>query len=390
MRLTLALAFAFTASAMAPAIAQEEAKKEIVVTARSLKDTNDALRKCLERKCPPDEDIKATLAHAENQFVEGDYKSARKTVLSSLGRNRKHKGGYPEELSNLLRANANIAEHLGEADAYRLSVLDMRDVLKGAYKADDLRVIGAELEVADSRMRLGYFDEARAKYREIAKEALAFGKPTVAALADLRTISSFVQEAQSAKTDFNIDRANKAIDAFVALPPKGAERYTIVAEILRTRLDRIAGKPDSTNDLIKRYAAMGLGEDRPVLVAANPIKTNEAHAARMNAGGSDLNRMSATATEDRWVDIGFWINSDGKVEDTEILRSMGSTTWIKPVLDHINSRIYTPAKAKEGHEPGFYAVERYSLTAQWVNDNTGTRIRRRSAIPQIQRIDLSE
>ena len=49
-----------------PAAAQNESKREIVVTARSLKDTEADLKACLARKCPPDQDIKATLAHAEN------------------------------------------------------------------------------------------------------------------------------------------------------------------------------------------------------------------------------------------------------------------------------------------------------------------------------------
>jgi hypothetical protein len=154
-----------------PAVAQNEDKREIVVTARSLKDTENDLKACLARGCPPDQDIKATLAHAENQFVEGDYRNARETLAKSLGRNRKHKGDFPIEVSDLLRANGNVAIHLGEADIYRLSVLDMRDTLKSALKPDDYRVFGAEIEVADSRMKLGYYDEASAKYLQLEKKA---------------------------------------------------------------------------------------------------------------------------------------------------------------------------------------------------------------------------
>jgi hypothetical protein len=388
MRYSFAIALAL--STTTPVVAQEADKKEIVVTARSLKDTADALKKCLEQKCPPDQDIKATLAHAENQFVDGDYKGSRATLIASLGRNRKHKKGHPEALSNLLRANGNIAAQLGEGDSYRLSVLDMRDTLKGAFKADDVRVISAEIEVADSRQRLGYFEEARQKYRDIANKAMGYGKPQIAAIAQLRELSSFVQEAQKTKTEFEISRAYKAIDGFVAAPPKGAESFAIVGEILRTRLDRTAGKSDSTNELIKRYVALGLGGDRPVLIAANPIKSDEADLERAQKGGSALNRLAMGSTENTWVDIGFWINGEGRVEDLEILRSKGDKGWTKPVIDSINSRIYTPAKSKNGEAPGFYAVERYSLTADWVNDTTGTRIRQRSVIPKIERIDLSE
>jgi hypothetical protein len=381
-----------SAALSTPAMAwEDEQKREIVVTARSLKDTGDALKKCLSQKCPPDQDIKATLAHAENLFVEGDYKTARSTLLSSLGRNRKHRGKYAEEVSNLLRANGNVAEHLGEANSYRLSILDMRDTLKSAYAKDDIRVLGAEIEVADSRQRLGYMDEARDKYATIAEQALTMGKPKVAAIARLRRVSSFIQEAQKSKTDFAIKEAEKEIDAFMSAPPKGAEDFTIVAEILRTRLDRKSGNKDSTDSLIKRYVALGYGADRPMLITANPIDNNtDIKAARMAQGGSDLNRVNTSVVEDRWVDIGFWINSEGRVEDTEILRSEGSTDWVAPVVKSLKSRIYTPAKSKNGTDPGFYAVERYSLTADWVYDNTGTRIRQRSAVPKIQRMDLSE
>ena len=75
------LALAFAAPAGAQQAGQPGAAPvagDIVVTARSLQDTADALAACIARNCPPDEDIAATLAHAENQFVGGDYRSARR------------------------------------------------------------------------------------------------------------------------------------------------------------------------------------------------------------------------------------------------------------------------------------------------------------------------
>ncbi|MEE9434846.1 MAG: hypothetical protein V3V15_11470 [Sphingorhabdus sp.] len=377
------------ACAMLPAAtsAQEIAENgDIVVTGRSLADTEAALKACLDRSCPPDEDIRATLAHAENQFVEGDYKDARGTLLSSLGRNRKHKGGYPVDVSNLLRANANVAEHLGEADSYRLSVLGLRDVLKKGLPEDDFRVLAAELEVADSRQKLGYPDEARRKYEDIEKLALKHGIPRLAAMARVRYLSSLVLRAQSAKTTFNRRRAAKALDAYIAEPTKGAEVYGYVAEILKSRLDRSFGVGDSTEALIKRFTELG-GSKRPVLLAANPIEQDQAALTRSLAGGSDLNRMTLENVENRWVDIGFWINPDGKIDDMEVLRSKGTVNWVKPVLKSIRSRIYTPINDKES--PGFYAVERYSLTANWTKFNTGTRMRKRSPILSIKKLDLS-
>ncbi len=383
------IAIAALAGISLPAFAQNDDKREIVVTGRSLKDTESDLKACLARGCPPDQDIKATLAHAENQFVEGDYRNARETLVKSLGRNRKHKGQYPVELSDLLRANGNVAAHLGEVNSYRLSVLDMRDTLKGALKADDYRVFGAEIEVADSRLKLGYLEEAKDKYRAIEKQALAKGLPYVSAIAKLRELSLLVQVADKEKTGFAKKEANEAIDAYIATPTTGAEQYKIVAEVLKSRMDRLSGSTDTTDKVIARYAALG-GTERPVLIHAKPIQLNEAQTARAAAGGSDLNRIGTQVVEDRWVDIGFWIGADGRVDEPEILRSSGSTDWTDVVVQSIKSRVYAPLKTeKNGSSPGVYAVERFSLTAGYVDALTGTRIRKRSPVATIERIDLT-
>jgi len=372
-----------------PATANDEAPREIVVTARSLKDTESDLKACLARKCPPDQDIKASLAHAENQFVEGNYRDARSTLVNALGRNRKHKGQYPIEVSDLLRANGNVAAHLGEANVYRLSVLDMRDTLKGALKSNDYRVFGAEIEVADSRMKLGYLDEASDKYLEVEKRALAVGLPQVAAIARLRDLSLRVQRAETEKTEFRKKEALDGIDAFLNAPTGGSEDIKIAAEILKSRLDRASGNSETADRLIARYAALG-GTNRPVLLYSTPIKMNEAQAARAMAGGSDLNRIGTQVVENRWVDVGFWIGVDGKVDAPEILRNKGDTDWADVVLKAIKTRIYAPLKM-EGDDAslGVYAIERYSLTAQYENDVTGTRIRQRSPIARIERTDLT-
>jgi hypothetical protein len=386
--------FALTASTCLVSIVHaqddinDDKKREIVVTARSLKDTEADLKACLARKCPPDQDVKATLAHAENQFVEGDYKSARATLLKSIGRNRKYKDQYAIPVSDLLRANGNIAINLGEANAYKNSVLDMRDVIKSALPANDYRVFGAEIEVADSRLKLGYPQEAKDKYLAIEKLALEQKLPNVAAIAKLRELSLLVLIAKDEKDGQSVKDAAKALDDYIAEPTVGAEKFAIVAEVLRSRLDRDAGNAATTEALIKRYAALGV-KGRPMLIQANPVEQNTSAIDRANKGGSDLNRIGVNNVDKRWADVGFWIGANGKVEEPEILRNSGTTEWMKPVLKSISSRIYTPTAAAEGSAPGFYAVERYTLTANWTTDGTGSRIRRRAANTRIEQIDLS-
>ncbi len=127
------------AAAAALLVAGPVQAEDIVVTGKPLKDTAADLEECIKRGCPPNEDMAATLAHAENQFVAGDYHGSRKTLRESLGRNRKHGKAYPVELSSVLRANGRVAEHLGEAKSFQISTLDMRDTLKSGLGADDFR-----------------------------------------------------------------------------------------------------------------------------------------------------------------------------------------------------------------------------------------------------------
>lgn len=164
----LAALLAATSALPVPTVAQETSdNREIVVTGRSLKETADALAACLARNCPPDEDVAATLAHAENQFIGGDYDNARTTLLRSVGRNRKHGQAYPVPVSDLFRANSRIAQHMGEAKNFQLSVLDMRDTLKKGVGADDPRTLVAQIEVGDSRAKLGQPDDAERIYRDV-------------------------------------------------------------------------------------------------------------------------------------------------------------------------------------------------------------------------------
>ena len=374
MKSLLALAAALLATTALAA----EPVREIVVTARPLSQTDADLRACIARGCPPDEDVRASLAHAENQFVSGAYRDARRTLERSLDRNRLHKPGYPVELSNLLRGLANVSEHLGEATVYRLSVLEMRDTLKRYVAADDPRTLGAELEVGDSRLKMGYPEEASRKYRDIEDQSLKAGLPHVAALARLRHLSLLAIEAQVNKFDrWRMDKARKEIRAFIADPTPGAEKYALIGHLLLARLDRAEGDHSSTDALIAEFIAQG-GADRPTLIYSPPMDIGAAIEER----GKAWTQLDVREHE-KWVDMGFWVNDDGRVEDIEILRNVGPTAWTEIVVRSLENRLYMPAKdAKK-----MFMVERYTLTAHWVIES-GSAIRKRSK-PRIERLDLT-
>ena len=365
-----------------PAAAEPDA--EIIVTGRPLSQTQTDLQACLARNCPPGDDIRTTLAHAENQFIAGDYKDARQTLNKSLDRNRKFKATHPVGVSDLLRAQATVNEHLGEASAYRIGVREMRDTLKQHLPAGDSRALAAELEVGDSRLKMGYPDEASNKYHDVEAYALKTGRPHIAALARLRHLSVLILQAQSNRIDrWRFDKARREIGEFVANPTPGAEQYALLGRLLLTRLDRAMGRQDTTDALIAEFIAQG-GADRPVLLHAPSLDRNEAEAARTQAGGSTLNQMQMESVEDRWVDIGFWVNDNGRVENVEILRNRGTTGWADVVLRSIQNRLYVPAKDRDK----FFMVERYTLTAH-LEYSTGSRIKKRSGILRYERLDLT-
>ena len=374
------------------ALAAPVQAQDIVVQGKPLSETAADLEACLKRNCPPDEDIKASVAHAENLFMAGDYKTAQRTLNASIGRNRKHAKAYPVPVSDLFRANGRVAEHMGEGRQYQLSTLDMRNTLRNSFGKDDFRTLVADIEVGDSRAKLGFPEEAERIYRDVEKRALAAKQYRVASFARFRLATVARIRFDAEPTPANRKELDKRLSLLTDAPLPGGEEFILPAKVLRAKTDRKHGSSASTDELVKEFASRG-GVDRPVLLYSEPLPRNENQPAAAN-GEPDppaWTRISSNAYG-QWVDIGFWIGRDGKVSDVEILRSSGRDEWAKPVLANIGRRVYAPLKAEVGdNTPGFYMIERYTLTAR-VSDGveTGTRLRTREATPRIERLDLTE
>ena len=385
LRIALSLSAALLTTA---AIAEDApANREIVVIGQSLKDTERAWQDCIARGCPPDQEIRAALAHAENQFITGDYRDAKTTINKTVGRNRKHGGQYPIEVSDLFRASSRISEHLGEADQFRLAVLDMRDTLREGLTEGDPRAMVAQIEVGDSRAKLGYPREAIRIYRDVAEKAFKAGQARVGTYADLRRYLLEYAVADESNYKSDMDKALDGLQKMADGPPAGAEDFGLVAAVTLARLDRKAGNTESTAAIVKRFADRG-GANRPILLSAEPIKLPD--TAGLDQKSGNVLAISQGNIEDRWIDVGFWVNANGLVSDAEVLRSSGNSRWSKLVIDSIVSRIYAPLKSKgDAAAPGFYMIERYTFTARYMDEVTGTRIRQRSPAPRIERIDIT-
>jgi tetratricopeptide (TPR) repeat protein len=379
------LALLLTASAPAP-----QPQQAIVVTGRPLSATERALQECIARHCPPNEDIDAALAHAENLFVAGRYDAARRVTLAALGRDRRYGRQYPVPVSDLYRANAHIAAHLGESGDFEYSTAAMRRVLKDALPQTDPRLVSADVEAGDMYSALARFEQAGQLYDRAIERAESAKRPDLADVARVR-------KAWMSRLQGDNGGARATLEAMAANGDPAHQLGRLSSLVLLARLDRMEGRKDSSDRLIAQMQS--LHARQPVLIYAPEVELHprlmEGDAAGMpNGSGADLviggdnagspTRLMPTDNfDDRWVDVGFWVTPDGKVKDAEILRSHGQLDWAQPVLRSVTGRLYSPAEGS-----GTYKVERYSWTARWMTV-TGSRMRQRGPNPRIEYLDLT-
>ncbi len=375
----------FIAATATLAIAEETKELQpIVVTGKSLNETERALQECIKRKCPPDEDVKLTLAHAENQFVSGDAKSARGTLLKSISRNGDDAKQYPVPVADLYRANGRIAANLGEGAAYQSSILNSRRALKSGLTSDDARILVADIEVGDMRARLGYYDEALKIYDGVNVKATEKGLKGLAIAADMRSAS---MQIKSEDPDQRL-KGRQRLETMAQSPGNDLRNVRLAARIILARTAKSKEEADAATAALLAEYRTGGGAKQPTLVFAPPIKISELNAEQ-NKGRNTLTNLQMDDVDNNWVDIGFWVNADGKTSEVEIIRQSKKTTfWTKPVLRSIETRTYAPMDLPAG-DPGFYMVERFTLTANW-EQQTGTRIRQRSPVLRIERVDLTD
>ncbi len=389
-------------AAIAPAAAQDADRPPadtgaannapIVVYGESLADSARSLQDCIARKCPPDKDIAATLRHAENQFVAGDYRNARKTLLASRARNQRFSKTFPIDVASLLRANSRIAAHLGEGEAYRIGALDALSALKAGLPADHPRVLGARIEVGDSLARFGRIQAAEQEYRSVARRAGELGLSTIEGYGLLRIAAMYATLSESDSGTYR-PAAKRALEALINSGNPKLAVFANAGRVIQARLDFKNGDRRAVDTLIAGYQAQS-ADLTPTLLYAPPIERFSSGRSGAGADGSfgsnsALSKLAVNNFEDQWVDIGFWVAPDGKVTDAGILRESEkfSGDWTPAILASINGRRYAPIALEQGN-PGIFRVERYTYTSRWTT-NTGSRIRVREPDAQIEMLDLS-
>lgn len=363
--------------------------RDVVVTGVRLKDTEAALRACIARKCPPKEDIDATIAHAENEFVAGDYHGARQTLQSSIGRNRRYGKQYPIDVSDLMRANSRVAVHLGEGDDYLFSANEVVRILKAGLPPDDYRVLGARTELADAYAKSRRIDLALDTYKDVAARARKLGLTGVEGYARLRE-AALLWALNEADVPGYADEMRHAIDSLIAETDPKLAPFAFGARLIKVRIAAKHGDSAAIDRLMADYRRTAPASTRTILLYSPPIEQNPASAARQAASGETLNQMAMDDFDNQWVDISFWVAPDGHVTDAGVLRQSGKLNdyWVKPILRSINGRRYAPL-AMDPNQPGALRVERYTFTSRWANNVTGTHMRTREPMPQVEMVDLT-
>lgn len=380
MKAALRFCLALAALGTAPAVEAQSRpganeSETIVVTGRRLDDTRRALQECLARKCPPVEDMAASLAYAENLFIGGDYRRARSVVQDSMGRNDRFARQHPLEVATLYRADARISIHLGDGATYRSSTFGAVRALKKGLDKNDPTVLTARFDVAAMLAALNDPEGAARAYREIADDAARLGARDLAATAELR-------EAWLTYRKFKLPKSLETIERIAGSTDAQLRSSRLAALVVLARLDRERGRTEGPERLLKALAEAGVR--KPTLLWAPPVNVPEAYEGRRPTYN---NQTLSTATEvfdKTWADVGFWVKPDGSVGEVEVLRSSGSEGWLKPVLSSISRRIYSPSS-----EPvGSYRVERYTWTSL-VRTPSGTRVPQHSPQGRIEYVDLT-
>lgn len=373
----------------APPAAHDAQPSDVVVTGVRLKDSAAALRDCLARRCPPKEDIAATLAHAENEFVAGDYHAARQALTASVGRNRRYGKQYPIEVSDLLRANSRIAASLGEGGDFLFSAIEVVRILKAGLPPDDYRVLGARIEQADAYAKSRQVETALNIYDDVIARAHKLNLPWVEGFARLRQAGMLWALTDAGVTQYTADM-NRALDSLIAEKDPRLAPYALGARLLKARFAAKHGDATAIDRMMADYRRLAGASNRPVLLYSPAIAQNPAHAMRLEGGGENLSQMPVDNFDNQWVDISFWIAPDGHVTDAGVLRQSDKLSgyWVKPIVTSIAGRRYAPL-AMDRNDPGLLRVERYTFTARWTTDVTGTHLRQREPVPQIEMVDLT-
>jgi hypothetical protein len=253
------------------------------------------------------------------------------------------------------------------------STYSILHTLESGLPREDYRHYTARLEIAEMMMVAGRYTAAKQQLDTLAERARRGNRPDVAALAELR--STWLAYLMAPGSD---QPRNRLLAMSRETGPESRMRST-GAKILLARIYRDTGDRSRSDALIAEIARNNSG--RRNLIFSPPYELAERETVG-EGGTANVNTRISDNFDGQWIDVGFWVQPDGHVQDLEIIRRRGIPSWSDPLLRSIRGRVYSP-----GPEPTF-RLERYTYTAP-LERATGTRILQRSPRARLEYYDLS-
>lgn len=355
-----------------------EAEPIATVKRKSLRSSKAALDECLARSCPPLEDIAASVSHADNQIIAGEFDEARKTLTSARARNKKFAKEFPEEVSQLLQFDADVAALLGLKSYHQSASFDAADALKRGLSPQDPRLLEKKIEVADVFVREGRYQEAARIYDRVADQAKQSGLVELEGLAMFRGLQYY---AMMASTDPTLDdEAQKRYKILRATTDPVLKPWRDASWAMQARIELSKNKNANVNAVLKNLD--GVRSSMPMLVYA-PIVDFSMRSME------DLKWATSTTSRDQWVDFTYRISREGKVEDIGVISKSPTVraAFVSIAQDALAGRRYLPLDVPEGSS-GPWRAERFLIVSD-MTSVSGSHIRLRAGEPKLLNIDLT-
>ncbi|WP_313230783.1 tetratricopeptide repeat protein [Sphingobium yanoikuyae] len=359
----------------------QAAAPDIVVTGERLVEEQ---AKCARGECTPLGDAQATIALAEQQFRSGEYVHAKGLLAAAISRNKDKGADAPHAVAAIYEAMATVSLHEGDQDDYRRAVAGQVKTLCDNLPADDVAVQASATALGDMWIKLGRYRQAESTFRGIEKQALAEGQAYPAMMAGMK-------RAWLAGALGKMREARAMLDALEQRQIAQEPGFRTALRVVRLRLAVRAGDEAEITRLAGTIAADK--DTPPILIWQPPYPSDAIAEANNNArafGGVDvLPVRSSDVASIQWVDVGFWVRPDGRIEEAEILRGSRSPAWAPAILKQVEGRRYV-AKANLGEEdaPGSYRIERVTRKNRYETP-LGSNIRRRISAASFEVLDLT-
>lgn len=332
----------------------------------------EALAACLERNCPPAEEVEASLQASVEQFVAGRYGAARQTLQAAIKRNRAHAAELPGPVSSLYATLATVAEHQGDTRLWTASARNNLLTLRKHVGSANRATLMEQLAFGDAMLGIGQSRAADSTFSAVQRLAIEQDHAALASAATYR-------RAMIAFAERDYKAAQRFADQAVRLAGPDARLMANLRDTMNARIAIRKGDTDAVDALAARLRQSP--DQQPRLLYAKPI--------------SDINRFTDGAllnpwhdSDIRYADVGYWIRPDGTTAGVEVLRDKGLGQWRPGIVKNVGERRYVPLDVAAGH-PGIYRIDRFTVRAT-IGEATGTRIARRVGRLSVHIIDLTE